>query len=765
MRELQSGGRSISAVDIPPKPARYSEPEEPLPREIVERLKRIGVSRLYAHQARSFDLVRRGRNAIIATGTASGKTLCYNLPVLEALMTDRKAKALYLFPTKALARDQMRALARLEFPPVAVVDGDAPSDLRALARREASVVLSNPDMLHCGILPDHKRWANFLHNLKFVVVDEVHALRGAFGSDAAYVFRRLRRLCRYYGSDPVFIMASATIANPKEHGAALAGVDVEVVSDDGAPRGRKIFILWNPPLLDGARGKRKSSNREASAALALLAGRGLRTLCFSKTRRNAELVLRHSRDLLEGREGVKLAAYRAGYLPEERRKIERALFSGELSGVSATNALELGIDVGSLDAVVINGFPGAVISLWQQAGRAGRRDRDAVAILIAGEDPLDQYYVQHPEYLFGRGFEEAVIDLENLYIVSRHVKSAAYELPLDEGDLEFFGPAFKSIASSLADAGELKVGGKRFFYVGMKPPTAGSIRGTSGEEYAIVETTGEIIGASDSERAPFELYPGAVYLHRGESFVVRELDMSSKVALVERATVDYFTRLKRETSISIDEEILERRLPGAVANFGRVSVESHILGFQKVAASSGRPIGFEELDMPPVRFSTEAFWMAIAGAADLGPSPQELAGGLHALEHAMIALLPAFGMCDRWDIGGVSTILHVELEAPAVFVYDGYAGGIGIALRGYLVIEDLLRAVHSHLRSCPCESGCPSCVQSPKCGNLNEPLDKAMAISIARSVISEPPLSSETKLASGPERENKNPRSRGFTSG
>lgn len=734
LEELRSEGRSISAIAIPAKPARYSDPEEPLPREIIERFERVGIARLYAHQARSFDVARRGRSIMIATGTASGKTLCYNIPVLEALLADRRARALYLFPTKALAQDQMKALAKLEFPPAAVVDGDASAKLRTWARREASVVLTNPDMLHCGILPHHRRWANFLHNLKFVVIDEAHALRGAFGSNVAYVLRRLRRLCAHYGSEPSFILASATIDNPKEHAEALTGVDVELICADGAPRGRKFFILWNPPLLEGASGKRKSSNYEASLALAALVRRDLKVICFSKTRKSAELVLRYARDLLKGHPRAKLASYRAGYLPEERRKIERALFSEELDGVSATSALELGIDVGRLDAAIINGFPGTITSLWQQAGRAGRRDRDAIAIFIAGEDPLDQYYVQHPEYLFGRGFEEAIIDLGNPYILARHVKAAAYELPLEDRDLDFFGPAFGEVALALADAGELKAGGKRVFFVGMGFPAAGSIRGTSGEECAIVEATGEIVGTAGLERAPFDLYPGAVYLHGGETFVIKELDLSSKVALAERADVDYYTQLKKETAISIDEIIDDKKLSGGAAHFGKVTVESDILGFQKVKTSTGQPMDFEELDLPTVRFSTEAFWFAVPDAADMGLSPYEFAGGLHALEHAAIALLPAFGMCDRWDIGGVSTPLHPELEAPAVFIYDGYEGGMGIALRGFLALEELLRSVDSHLRSCPCESGCPSCVQSPKCGNLNEPLDKGAAMAILRGI-------------------------------
>ncbi|MCL4500086.1 MAG: DEAD/DEAH box helicase [Chloroflexi bacterium] len=738
--ELETSGeeRSVNRIILPAKPARYAEPEEPLAAEIVERLAGVGIKRLYAHQAQSLDLVRAGRHIIVTTGTASGKSLCFNLPVLEALLADPKARTLYLFPTKALAQDQLRSLSVLGLSQAATFDGDTPVEARSEIRKEGRLVLTNPDMLHRGILPSHKRWATFFMNLRFVVIDEAHALRGAFGSNVANVFRRLRRICAYYGSSPQFILTSATIANPGEHAAALTGLDVAVVSGDGAPRGRKFFLLWNPPLLDQVSGKRRSSSAEASAILASLVRQGLRTICFSKTRKSAELVFKHARDFLsdDADLAAAIAPYRAGYLPEARRQIERALFSGDLVAVSATNALELGIDVGTLDAAVINGFPGTITSAWQQAGRAGRREGDSIAVLIAGEDPLDQYYVRHPEYFFARNVEEAVVDLENAYINREHVACAAYELPLTDSDQAFFDGSLDTTIQALDEAGVIKRSSGKAFYAGRDFPAGNrSIRGSSGSEYRIIDETGRLIGTVDAERALFDVYPGAVYLHQGETYVIGELDLATHVAVASRSSVDYFTQLKVDTNLWIDRGVSKRDISVLEVSFGRVTVESAIIGFQKKLVGSGEALGFEALELPPLRFQTEAFWFTTPPGLDIGLLPKAFAGGLHAVEHTAIALLPLHAMCDRWDVGGISTPLHHELDRPAVFVYDGYAGGVGIALRGFGRADGLLEAVLAHLRACPCDAGCPSCIQSPKCGNLNDPLDKGAAITILKHIL------------------------------
>ncbi|MHB0976947.1 MAG: DEAD/DEAH box helicase [Candidatus Aquicultorales bacterium] len=729
--------RSVHRVIIPAKPARYGTTADRLSEEAVRRLENIGVRRLYAHQAKAFDLVASGKNIVVTTGTASGKSLCYNLPVLEKLISTPKARALYIFPTKALAQDQLRALRALEVD-CATFDGDTPSESRAAVRREAAVILTNPDMLHRSILPEHKKWATFFLNLSLVVIDEAHALRGAFGSNVAQIIRRLVRIAEHYGSDPHFVLTSATLSNPGAHASNLVGAEVEVVSGDGAPRGRKFFMLWNPPLVDEAQGKRASSNWEAATIVSSLVKRSLRTICFTKTRKGAELVLKHTRDLLDDTPDLseRIASYRAGYLPKERREIERAFFSGELMGVSATNALELGIDVGALDAAVINGFPGTITSLWQQAGRAGRREGDSIAVLVASEDPLDQYYVRHPEYFYGRSFDEAVVDLENPYINRRHIACAAYELPLTGRDETLFGPACAGTVDELVKEGRLKRTETKVFYAGAETPSAGgSIRGSSGSEFIIVTKGGELLETTEEARAVAEAYPGAVYLHKGESYLVEALDLQTKTAVVDKADLPYYTQLKADTDLRICDQTQSNRSAGLNAGFGKVRVEKAIEGYQKRLIASGEIVGFEELNLPPSELTTQAVWFTTPSGEDLGLIPYAFAGGLHALEHVAIALLPTHAMCDRWDVGGVSTPLHRELEAPAVFIYDSYEGGIGISLGAFTALRGLLEACLDHLSTCPCRAGCPSCVQSPKCGNLNEPLDKAAAIVILKSLL------------------------------
>ncbi|HEY3375209.1 MAG TPA: DEAD/DEAH box helicase [Candidatus Aquicultor sp.] len=731
---------------LAPVPANHAEPENQLSPEMRERLQAIGIDALYSHQARAYDLVKDGNNVLAVSGTASGKSLCYNLPVLEAMLTDKKARALYLYPTKALAQDQLRALGELEFPGmIATYDGDTPREARSDIKRNASVVLSNPDMLHIGILPYHKQWATFFLNLRFVVIDEVHVLRGIFGSNVAQVIRRLRRICHHYGSHPQFIMASATIANPQEHAERLTGLDVRVVADDGAPRGQKNWVFWNPPYIDDSHAKRKSGNWEATWLLSELSKEYFRTIAFSKSRKVAELVLNYTRRNLLGRPDIaqRVASYRAGYLPGQRRAIEERLFSGELLGVSTTNALELGIDVGALDAAIMNGFPGTISSAWQQAGRAGRTVGESLAVLIAGDDPLDQYYINHPEYFFGRTFEEAVIDLDNTKIMGKHLRCAAYELPLTVADRHYFGESFEVVVYGLIASGDLKER-KGSFYVGRIgfPARDVNIRSASQSMYEIVdEGTGQLLGTTEAARAFHEIHPGAVYLHQGESYAVRALDLEEKMAFVTKASGDYYTEPREDTEVAVLCELESRPIgPSGRAeiSFGTVEVTSHVIAYQKKALT-GEVLGMEELKLPPQKFQTEALWFTVSDdiVNGLDMDDADLAGGIHAVEHAAIALLPMFAMCDRWDIGGVSTPYHYYTDQATIFIYDGFEGGIGIAKRGFTVAEEHLKRTLEAIIQCKCEAGngCPSCIQSPKCGNWNEPLNKRESIRILKEIL------------------------------
>jgi len=736
-------GQIAHVERISPREAVFRKPEHPLPSQIKQCLADLGITNLYRHQAKAIDLVHQGKNVIVVTGTASGKSLCYNVPALEAISENAKNTALYLFPTKALAQDQLRVLGGFDLPSLvsAAYDGDTPTDERAWIRRNANVVLTNPDMLHYGILPNHRMWGDFLLNLGYVVVDEAHVFRGVFGSNVANLIRRLRRLCKHYRSNPQFILSSATVANPGEHAQGLTGLDVEVVEEDCSPRGEKVFLFWNPPHLDEVKERRRSSNSEAAYLFASLVRSGIRNITFSKSRQTAELVFKYAREELKDNVELldEVRSYRAGYLAPERREIERGLFSGELLGVSSTNALELGVDIGTLDACVINGYPGTITSTWQQAGRAGRRRGSSLAILVAQDDPLDQYYMKHPEAFYGKSCEEAIVDFENPSILSQHLICAAYELPLTEEDGEFFGQAYPEVLKSLLSRGELMERKSRWFWAGRRVPAQEvNIRSASRDIYSIVELgTGILLGTIDSTTAFIYIHPGAIYLHQGDSYLVVDLDLEAKVAFVEKARGDYYTQPREETSLVVLGEDLRREIGRTRVRFGRVDVTSHVIAFQRRRIFTGEVLGTEELDLPPQRFETEAFWFVIPDdvSSRLALGELELAGGIHAVEHAAIALLPMYAMCDRWDIGGVSTPFHEHTGFPSVFIYDGFEGGVGIAARGYDLCENLLRETLSHIKDCECKMGCPSCIQSPKCGNWNEPLNKKVAIEILEKIL------------------------------
>ena len=687
-----------------------------------------GVTGLYAHQAETWESVARGEHVVVTTGTASGKSLAFSLPVLDAIARQPATRALYLYPTKALAQDQARWLASLRLPGLrpAIYDGDTPVERRAHIRRSANAILTNPDMLHVGVLPHHDRWGDALHNLRVVVVDEAHVYRGIFGSHVANVLRRLRRLALAYGADPVFVLASATIANAGELASRLVGLDVRVVDVDTSPRAEREIVLWNPELLDPELGTRASALGDAARLLAGLVGEGRRTICFTKSRKAAELVHRFASDRLDTATARRLAPYRAGYTPEQRREIERRLVEGELLGVTATDALELGIDIGSLDCAISVGFPGTVASLRQQWGRAGRREK-GLAVLVASEDGLDQFFVNEPAALLERTAEAALIDHATPRILDGHVLAAAYEGPLTEADAGILGPEALARAAVLP---ELEATAAGFVWRGRDTPAARvSLRSGDAEAFVIVdEESGSVLGTSERERAFSTVHEGAVYLHLGEQYGVTALDLETLTALVRPVAVDWYTQARKETETSIVEPLRTQAVAGVELHVGRLSVREQVVAYQRKAIADGSVIDTTPLELPETSFETEGVWFSPGDGllAGINTMPT-LVSALHAAEHALISLLPLYAMCDRWDIGGLSTNVHEQTGRPTVFVYEGHAGGVGIAERGFDRFRDWVADTARLLERCPCRTGCPSCVQSPKCGNLNELLDKAAA--------------------------------------
>jgi DEAD/DEAH box helicase domain-containing protein len=731
--DLLQGDELAHVVTEPARPAATTPLPEELHPAVRGALDRRGIGELYVHQAEAWEAAQRGEHVVVTTGTASGKTLAFNLPVLDALARAPKSRALYLYPTKALAQDQARTLTTLAVPGVhaSLYDGDTPQEQRRHVRMRSSLVLTNPDMLHVGILPRHDLWADVLHNLRYVVVDEAHVYRGVFGSHVGNVLRRLRRLAHVYGAEPQFMLASATIANPGELSHRLLGFDVTVVADDAAPRAERTVALWNPELIDPELGLRASPLAEASRLAAELVQRGLRTICFAKSRKAAELVHRMTVDRVDAKTAARLAPYRAGYTPQQRREIERRLVEGELLGVSATDALELGIDIGLLDCAICVGFPGTVASLRQQWGRAGRRAA-GLAVLVASEDALDQYFMREPETLLGRRVEAAILDHANPRVLDGHLAAAAFEGPIDEGDRATLGDAALERAPHVPD---LRKTPRGWVYAGKDYP-AGRIplRSASADAFSVVDgTTGTMLGIVEHERAYATIHEGAVYLHLGEQWLVQELDVPGRRALVEPFGGDWYTQVKKETDTVVEQPLrVERRL-GLELSFGRVSVTERVVAYQRKGIRDQATIATVQLDLPATTFETEAIWYV--------PTEPQLEGlermptllsTLHAAEHAMIAILPLWAMCDRWDIGGLSTNFHEDTGAPTVFVYDGHSGGVGLTERGFDQFEGWVADTVRLLEGCPCAHGCPSCVQSPKCGNLNEYLDKEGALTLLR---------------------------------
>lgn len=712
---------------IPAREAQYGELVRPMAPVLRSALAAAGIERLYSHQVSAIEAIREGRNVVVVTGTASGKTLCYNIPVLETLLADPTAKALYLFPTKALAQDQLKSLTRLAALDSALLDavrtgtydGDTTRHTRRKLRDEGNVILSNPDMLHAGILPYHAKWNRFFKDLKFVVIDEIHTYRGIFGSNVANVIRRLRRVCEHYGSHPQFICSSATIANPKELAERLAGLPFDVVNNDGSPRGTKYFVLWNPPFLDLTKMERRSSNVEGHWLMAELIANGFQTIAFGRARVVAELIYRYTKDTLERIKpeyASKIRPYRGGYLPEERREIERQLFSGELMGVASTNALELGIDVGSLDAAIIVGFPGTIASTWQQAGRAGRASDESLAVFVGYNDPIDQYLVRHGEYFFRQTPEKAVIDPENRYILAKHLRCAAFELPILEADMRLFGDMTEPIVDLLEEFKELKELDGRFYWSSTEQPSRDvSLRTISEDTYTIVDAAdrNKVVGVVDGVSALEVVYPEAIYLHEGETYYVRELDLKQKIAYVEKKEVDYYTQPVIESSIRIQAAKENAEWRGNRVFFGDATVTWLTAAFKKIQFYKLDSIGWCNLDLPPFHLETKALWLIPSKAVmdqvrAAGKNPVE---GLVGIRNVAISVLPLFSMCDRRDVGGI--VDSSNTGAPTMFLYDRFEGGLGFVEGGYRQIEDLVRSCLDLIRGCPCESGCPSCVGLP----------------------------------------------------
>ncbi|WP_372671759.1 DEAD/DEAH box helicase [Amycolatopsis kentuckyensis] len=790
-------GRSATCVPWPS----WADPA------VVRAFGDCGVSLPWAHQAEAAAHAYEGRHVVISTGTASGKSLAYQLPVLSRLAAGEKANALYLSPTKALGADQLRSVSSLDVPGVraASFDGDTPMVERDWVRAHANWVFTNPDMLHRGILSQHGRWAAFFRRLSCVVVDECHSYRGVFGSHVALLLRRLRRVAEHYGASPVFVLASATTASPASFASRLTGVPCEAVTEDASPRGARTVALWEPPLLEELTGEngapvRRSAGAETSRILADLVVEGARSLAFIRSRRGAELAALGARRILSEVDPAlteTVAAYRSGYLPEERRALEAALLSGRLLGVATTNALELGVDIAGLDAVVLAGYPGTLASFWQQAGRAGRSGDSALVVFVARDDPLDTYLVHHPEALLSRPVETAVLDPANPYVLAPQLACAVAELPLTVPELEMFGgAAAQEVLAELAEQKLLRRRSSGWYWTSRDRPHAEvGIRGTGGEQIAVVESdSGRMLGTVDPGSACFAVHPGAVYLHQGSSYVVDELDLDQGLAMVHAENPDWTTTPREIVDIAVLSTQEKQEFGGVSVCLGEVAVTSQVVGYLR-RRPSGEVLDSTPLDLPEQSLHTRAVWYTISspllgpavrprvstsgsasasadgevgtgghrvGTESAGPVgtgeeplangrgpvheggrapgsaglvPARVPGALHAAEHAAIGLLPLFATCDRWDIGGVSTAWHEDTGEATVFVHDGHPGGAGFAERGYAAIVPWLAATREAIVSCECPTGCPSCVQSPKCGNGNDPLDKAGAVAVLGTVL------------------------------
>lgn len=752
-KDVDYRGQITATLFIPAREPVLADPEEPLHPALVEALKRIGIERLYQHQAEACDAARRGENVAVFTPTASGKTLCYNLPVLDTLLRDPKARAFYLFPTKALAQDQLRKLQELGLGGrllASTYDGDTPVDVRRLVREHCRIVLTNPDMLHTGILPNHSLWAHFFRNLRFVVIDELHTYRGIFGIHFAYVIRRLRRICRLYGSDPVFICTSATLGNPEEALNSLIGLPFRILTGDTSPMPAKTFLFWNPPYLDMEAGIRARASTEVTRLMAKFLKEGIRTIAFMKSRVGTELLLKYVRDQLTQEQlshlKDKVMSYRAGYLPEERREIESKLFTGELLGVIATSALELGIDIGELEVAILVGYPGTIASTWQRAGRAGRQ-KEGLVIFVATANPVDQYIVHNPDFLL-RGAEPIAVSLRNPYIAAAHIMCAAFELPLSDADKEFFGELFEPLVERMKEQGIISKGERNFWLSRDRPHDNINIRSITTEEFQILNrATNVVLGTAERWRVFRSLYPGAIYLHMGETFFAEALDLTKKIVYVQPTIADYYTVPIEQKENEVISVWTQKPLGFGMAYLGELRVREQVIGFKRLRLFTDEVISAEVLNLPAEEFETVGLWICVDSelVSELEELEFHLMGSLHASEHAAIAMLPLVVSADPDDVAGISYApWHPDTHRPTVFIYDSFPGGAGFSELAFERLEELLSRTLETIANCPCKAGCPSCVQSPRCGSENRPLDKWGAVLLLSRL-----LKREVKLTPG----------------
>ncbi|AIE85344.1 DEAD/DEAH box helicase-like protein [Fimbriimonas ginsengisoli Gsoil 348] len=716
-----------------PRSAVYGEIRRAMHPLIQDKLKELELSRLFSHQAKAYDAAMEGRDVVVVTGTNSGKTMCYNLPALQMCLSEPAVRCLYLFPTKALAQDQLGKLEALIPGPqvrVGTYDGDTPQNQRSSIRKLSHIVLTNPDMLHVGIMPGHDYWAKFFKSLRLIVLDEMHVYRGVFGSNVGNVLRRLLRLCEWHKSRPQIIACSATIGNPTDLFDKLTGRKATLIDEDGSPSGKRTFVFWNPPEL--GEGRRLSANVATSEILASLTENGLRTLAFSRARVSAELVLRYTRKRVQ--EGGHVApgsieSYRAGYTAKERRQIEQSLFRGDLLGLSATNAMELGVDVGGLDAVVMNGYPGTASSFWQQAGRAGRGARDGLAVFVAHDDPLEQFLVREPQTLLGARNESVGANPGNPQILSQHLLCAAHERPIAPSELTRFGTEALNVAEGLDRSGELEFRAGLFFYPSFEPPALRvNIRGAGGEQVRLI-VDGQELGTMERSRAMTSAHEGAIYMHRGATFLVTSLDLENERAEVVPFEADYYTQTIVQSVLDPRVEVRSAQLPHANASLAGVTVTDMVVGFRKKSLDGDTVLGVEALDLPPMTYDT------VCVRIDLPPLDENLdmseqLGGIHGLEHALMAVAPLLAGCDRGDLGSAWYSMFPDTMRPAVFVFDKTPGGVGLCERLFESVTAWLRAAHQLLASCKCDAGCPGCLYSPRCEVSNEALSKPGSLAL-----------------------------------
>ena len=717
----------------------YGKLKKDFPGKLKNYLLRKAI-KLYRHQCEAIENLRAGENIIITTPTASGKTLAFNLPIFERLYQDKKATALYLYPSKALSQDQLKVIKGLENMTGIKVnsdiyDGDTPSYKKQRIRDKARIIISNPYELH-QILPWHYRWQKFLRNLNFIVIDEAHRYRGIFGSNVAFLIRRLQRVCKFYGSCPQFILSTATLANPLKFSKKLTGLSFELISSDGSPRGKKYFIFYNP-YFNGP--GTLSTHQESMDLFLFFVRKNLQTLCFTVSRKMAESIALQSKKKLKESEGHlvdKVTVYRAGYLPEERRDIEDRLKRGILRGITSTNALELGIDVGSLDVVIISGYPGTIISTWQQAGRAGRGRDESIAVLVAFQNPLDQYFIRHPEVFFGESQEEAVVDLSNPYIVSGHLICAASELPVQpEEEKIYWEENVEDILKALEEENLVQRTPHGWIYSGKgRAVDAVSLDAISSETFKVI-CQGKLLETMDKQQAYREAYKGAVLLHQGETYLVKDLDLKNLVVQIEKKDVDYYTQVMEVADIKILEEVKRKRINQFIVSLGKVEVKEKYIKYKIMKYD--KVLAMENLNLPPLDFKTIALWLTVPEKlrAEIKNKGLDFAGGLHGLEHTLIGIMPFYVMCDRGDIGGVSIPSYPFADEAKVFVYDGLEGGIGLMEKAFQVTGDIFKMSYELVRDCKCEEGCPACIYSPKCGNGNRPLDKRATRIVLRELI------------------------------